>query len=343
MNEITTIGLDTAKSVFQVHGVDADNKVVLRRQLKRRQVLAFFRKLPPCLIGIEACSSSHHWSRELQALGHTVRLMPARYVKAYVKNQKNDAADAEAICEAVTRPNMRFVPTKTKEQQSILMLHRTRQLFVRQRTALINAIRAHLAEFGIVAGVGRNGVDALLEIISDGKDDRVPDVARDCLIALGAQLQGTKAQILVFDRRILAWHRSNATSRRLEAIPSVGPQIASALVATITDPKAFRSGRDMAAWIGLVPKQNSSGGKEKLGGVTKAGNRYLRTMLMIGALSVIKRARQLGYTNRPWLAALLARRPTKVAAIALANKVVRMVWAMMVRGEEYREPVALAA
>jgi len=343
MNEITTIGLDTAKSVFQVHGVDADNEVVLRRQLKRRQVLPFFRKLPPCLVGIEACSSSHHWSRELQALGHTVRLMPPKYVKAYVKNQKNDAADAEAICEAVTRPNMRFVPTKTKEQQSILMLHRTRQLFVRQRTALINAIRAHLAEFGIVAGVGRNGVDALLEIISDGKDDRVPDVARDCLGALGAQLQGTKAQILVFDRRILAWHRSNATSRRLEAIPSVGPQIASALVATITDPKAFRSGRDMAAWIGLVPKQNSSGGKEKLGGVTKAGNRYLRTMLMIGALSVIKRAKQLGYTNRPWLAALLARRPTKVAAIALANKVVRMAWAMMVRGEKYREPVALAA
>ncbi len=343
MNEITTIGLDTAKSVFQVHGVDADNEVVLRRQLKRRQVLPFFRKLPPCLVGIEACSSSHQWSRELQALGHTVRLMPPKYVKAYVKNQKNDAADAEAICEAVTRPNMRFVPTKTKEQQSILMLHRTRQLFVRQRTALINAIRAHLAEFGIVAGVGRNGVDALLEIISDGKDDRVPDVARDCLGALGAQLQRTKAQILVFDRRILAWHRSNATSRRLEAIPSVGPQIASALVATITDPKAFRSGRDMAAWIGLVPKQNSSGGKEKLGGVTKAGNRYLRTMLMIGALSVIKRAKQLGYTNRPWLAALLARRPTKVAAIALANKVVRMAWAMMVRGEKYREPVALAA
>jgi transposase len=343
MKDITTIGLDTAKSVFQVHGVNAEGETVVRRQLKRRQVLAYFRKLQPCLIGIEACSSSHHWSRELQALGHTVRLMPPKYVKAYVKSQKNDAADAEAICEAVTRPNMRFVPTKTEEQQSILMLHRTRQLFVRQRTALINAIRAHLAEFGIVAGIGRNGVEALLKAVADGNDNRVPDVARDCLVALGSQLEAVKVQILSFDRHILASHRANETSRRLESIPGVGPLIASALVATITDPKAFRSGRDMAAWIGLVPKQNSSGGKEKLGGVTKAGNRYLRTMLMIGALSVIKRAKQLGYSNRPWLSALLARRPTKVAAIALANKIVRMAWAMMARGEKYREPVGLAA
>ena len=330
MNDITTIGLDTAKSVFQVHGVDAHGEVVLRRKLKRRQVLAFFAKLPPCLVGIEACGASHYWSRELTKIGHTVRLIPPRYVKPYVKSQKNDATDAEAICEAVTRPNMRFVPTKTSEQQSILMLHRTRHLLVRQRTATINAIRSHLAEFGIVAGVGRNGVEALLKVIADEQDDRVPAVARDCLMALGAQLE-------------MATHRDNELSRRLEAIPGVGPCIATALIASIPDPRAFRSGRQMAAWIGLVPKQNSSGGKDRLGGITKTGDRYLRSLLMLGALSVIKRAQQLRYTRRPWLAQLMARRPVKVAAIALANKIIRMVWAMMVRGESYREPVALAA
>jgi transposase len=343
MKDITTIGLDTAKSVFQVHGVDASGETILRRQLKRRQVLAFFAKLPPCLVGIEACGASHYWSRELSKLGHTVRLIPPRYVKPYVKSQKNDATDAEAICEAVTRPNMRFVPTKTREQQAILMLHRTRHLLVRQHTSTINAIRSHLAEYGIVAGVGRNGVEALLKVIADEQDDRVPAVARDCLMALGAQLEMLKRQVLELDAKILVTHRSNELSRRLEAIPGVGPCIATALVASIPDPKAFRSGRQMAAWIGLVPKQNSSGGKDRLGGITKAGDRYLRSMLMLGALSVIKRAKQLGYTRRPWSAQLMARRPVKVAAIALANKIIRMVWAMMVRGENYREPVALAA
>ncbi len=343
MTEITTIGLDTAKSVFQVHGVDANGEAVVRRQLKRRQVLAYFAKLPPCLIGIEACSASHHWSRELAKLGHTVRLMPPRYVKPYVKSQKNDQTDAEAICEAVTRPNMRFVPTKTRDQQAILMLHRTRALLVRQRTATINAIRSHLAEFGIVAGVGRNGVEALLKVIADEQDERVPAVARDCLIALGRQLEMLRRQAAELDARIMACHRNNELSRRLEAIPGVGPRVATALVASIADPTSFRSGRQMAAWIGLVPKQNSSGGKDRLGGVTKAGDRYLRSLLMIGALSIIKRVQKLGYTHRPWLAQLMARRPAKVAAIALANKIVRMVWAMMVRGETYREPVALSA
>ena len=219
MQAVTTIGLDIAKSVFQVHGVDADGNVVLRRQLKRRYVLAFFQKLPPCLIGIEACASSHHWSRELQALGHTVRLMPPAYVKPYVKRQKNDAADAEAICEAVTRPNMRFVPTKTPEQQSCLTLHRTRHLFIRQQTAIINSIRAYLAEFGIVAPVGRNGVERLLEVVADAKDTRLPEIARACVAALGTQLLALKAQILAFDRRIMAWHRSNGTSKRLDESP----------------------------------------------------------------------------------------------------------------------------
>jgi transposase len=251
MQAITTIGLDIAKSVFQVHGVDAKGQLVIRRQLKRRYVLAFFQKLEPCLIGIEACATSHHWSRELQALGHAVRLMPPAYVRPYVKRQKNDATDAEAICEAVTRANMRFVETKTVEQQSCLVLHRTRHLFVRQQTSVINAIRAHFAEFGIVAPVGRNGVDQLLNIVADKKDKRIPEVARACLAALGAQLQALKAQILEFDRQIRAWHRSNETSKRLDEIPGVGPALATALVASIADPKAFRSGRDFSAWIGF--------------------------------------------------------------------------------------------
>jgi transposase len=343
MQTIATIGLDIAKSVFQVHGVDAAGRVVIRRQLKRRHVLAFFQKLRPCLIGIEACASSHHWSRELQALGHTVRLMPPAYVKPYVKRQKNDATDAEAICEAVARANMRFVPTKTPEQQSGLVLHRTRHLFVRQQTSVINVIRAHLAEFGIVAPIGRKGVAELLGVVADPSEKRVPEVARACLAALGAQLRVLKAQILEFDRMINAWHRSSETSKRLDEIPGVGPALATALVASVADPRAFRSGRDFSAWIGLVPKQHSSGGKDKLGSISKQGDRYLRSLFTAGALAVIRYAKIHGAKHRPWLAALLARRPTKVAAIALANKIARMVWAMMAKGERYKEPIALAA
>jgi transposase len=343
MQSIRTIGLDIAKSVFQVHGVDAEGNVLLRRQLKRGYVLAFFQKVPPCLVGIEACASSHHWSRELQALGHTVRLMPPAYVKPYVKRQKNDAADAEAICEAVTRANMRFVATKTPEQQSGLMLHRTRHLFIRQQTAVINAIRAHLAEFGIVAPVGRNGVEQLLGVVADSSDKRLPEVARTCVAVLGAQLRMLKTQILEFDRRIMAWHRSNETSQRLDKIPGVGPALATALVASVADPKAFRSARDFSAWIGLVPKQHSSGGKDRLGSISKQGDRYLRSLFTAGALAVIRYAKIHGTKHRPWLTSLLARRPTKVAAIALANKIARMAWAMMAKGEHYKEPVALAA
>ncbi len=343
MQSVSTIGLDIAKSVFQVHGVDEAGQVVIRRQLKRRHVLAFFQKLPPCLVGIEACASSHHWSRELQALGHAVRLMPPAYVKPYVKRQKNDSTDAEAICEAVTRPNMRFVPTKTVEQQSCLMLHRARHLFIRQQTAVINSIRAYLAEFGIIAPVGRRGVEQLLDVVADRADHRLPEIARACVAALGSQLRALKAQILEFDRRIIAWHRSSATSRRLDAIPGVGPALATALVASVADARAFRSGRDFSAWVGLVPKQNSSGGKDRLGSISKQGDRYLRSLFTAGALAVIRYARIHGTGHRPWLTGLLARRPAKVAAIALANKLARMAWAMMARGQRYTEPAALAA
>ena len=342
MNEVITIGVDLAKNVFQVHGVDAEGGVVVRRQLRRGQVLRFFKRQPPCLVGMEACATAHHWAREIETLGHQVRLMPPRYVKPYVKRNKNDMADAEAICEAVTRPTMRFVEIKTPDQQSVLMLHRTRHLFVRQRTMLINALRAHLAEFGIVAGVGRNGLERLLNVIEDNGDERVPPAARDCLLALRAQLEMVKHQILDADRRILAWHRASDISRRLDDIPGVGPLIATALVASVPDPHAFKSGRDLAAWIGLVPRQNSTGGKERLGHISKAGNRYLRMLLVVGALSVIRRARQTGYRRRPWLAKLLERRSTKIAAIALANKNARTAWAMMAHGTFYKEPASQA-
>ena len=342
MQAVTTIGFDIAKSVFQVHGIDAEGRGVIRQRLRRSRVLGFFKKLSPCVVGMEACASSHYWSRELQALGHTVQLMPPAYVKPYLKRQKNDAADAEAICEAVQRPSMRFVPTKTPDQQACLMLHRTRHLFIRQQTALINAIRAHLAEFGIVAPVGRNGVEELLDVVADPDDGRVPEIARECLEALGSQLRRLKRQILTFDQRINAWHRSSETSRRLDELPGVGPALATALVASIPDPKVFRSGRDFSAWVGLVPKQNSSGGRERLGNITKQGDRYLRSLFCAGALAVIRYAKIHGTKHRPWLAKLLERRPTKVAAIALANKIARMAWAMMAKGERYREPVALA-
>jgi transposase len=268
--------------------------------------------------------------------------MPPAYVKPYVKRQKNDAADAEAICEAVTRANMRFVETKTPEQQACLMLHRTRHLFIRQQTSVINAIRAHMAEFGIVARVGRTGVAELLEVAADPTDRRLPEVARTCVAALGVQLRMLKAQILEFDRRIGAWHRSNQTSKRLDQIPGVGPALATALVASVPDPKAFRSGRNFSAWIGLVPKQHSSGGKDRLGSISKQGDRYLRGLFTAGALAVIRYAKIHGTEHRPWLTALLARRPTKVAAIALANKLARMAWAVMAKGERYKEPAALA-
>ena len=336
--QVSTIGIDLAKNVFQVHGVDTAGKVALTKKLRRSQVLALFETLPPCLIGIEACATAHHWARELKALGHDVRLMPASYVKAYVKRGKNDAADAAAICEAVTRPSMRFVPIKCVEQQAALMLHRARDLLIRQRTQLINALRAHLAELGMVAATGRDGVKKLLAIVAGETEERLPGPMRAALQALIAQLEALQQQIGKLECQLHAQHRASEASRRLEAIPGIGVIGATAIAATVTDPRAFKSGREFAAWIGLVPRQNSSGGKERLGSISKQGDRYLRRLLVVGATAVIRHARA-HPAKHAWLMQLLARRPAKVAAVALANKMARIAWAVLARGEVYRAPV----
>jgi len=336
--QISTIGLDIAKNVFQVHGIDANETVVVRKRLRRSQVLAFFKALPPCLIGMEACATAHYWARELTKLGHRVRLMPAKDVKAYVKRNKNDAADAEAICEAVRRPTMRFVQVKSAEQQGQLMQHRTRDLLMRQRTQSINALRAHLAELGIVAAQGDKGVKELLSIVADEKDARLPIDARASVIVLAAQLQAVQTLIGSIEKRIKTQHRSNEASKRLETIPGIGVIGASAIAATVADPTVFRSGRNFAAWIGLVPRQDSTGGKQKLGPISKQGDRYLRRILVVGAHSVLRRAKQ-NPEKYLWLTQLLARRPFKVVAVALANKMARMAWALLAHGGTYRAHV----
>lgn len=334
MTKVITIGLDLGKNVFQVHGVDASGEAVLRRRLRRSEVLRFFSKLEPATIGIEACATAHHWARALGALGHTVRLMPARYVKAYVKRQKNDASDAAAICEAVTRPTMHFVPVKTVEQQAALMLHRARDLLIRQRTMLVNAVRGHLAELGLVGARGAKALGELLALIESAE---MPAVAQAALRPLVAQLNACEAQIAALDEAIRAWHQNNEVSRRLATVPGIGPLTASAIAASVADAGAFASARQFAAWLGLVPQQNTTGGKPRLGRISRQGNAYIRRLLIIGAQSVLRWTRPTRPT--PWLLALLARRPRKVVAVALANKMARIAWALMARGERYRHRI----
>ncbi|MEN8915874.1 MULTISPECIES: IS110 family transposase [Erythrobacteraceae] len=336
--EIVTAGLDLAKNVFQVHAIGSDGEILVRRKLRRAEVIRFFSDLPPCLVGMEACASAHHWARELMALGHEVRLMPPAYVKPYVKRGKTDAADAEAICEAVTRPTMRFVAVKTVEQQAVLMLHKTRDLLVRQRTMLINALRGHLAEYGIVTSLGAGGVSAALKALHE-EQDQLPVHARSALHGIAAQFRALSSEIDRLEAQILAWHRNDETSRRLATIPGIGPITASAIAAAVPDASLFRSGRQFAAWLGLTPRPHSSGGKERLGGITKQGDGYLRRLLVVGATAVMRMARK-DASRQPWMAKLLERKPTKIATVALANKTARIAWAVMTRKEVYAAPAA---
>lgn len=339
MTEITRIGLDLAKSVFQVHAVNAQEQVVLRRSLRRAQVLSWFAKLPPCLIGMEARGTANHWARELTALGHTVRLIPPAYAKPYVRRNKNDAADAAAICEAVSRPSMRFVPVKTVEQQADTVTHKARQLLVKQRTMTQNALRGLMAEFGVIVPQGPQHIGKLLAILSDPEDRTVPAAARTALNTMAETLATLEKQIDALDKEIKIRARTNPTARRLDTIPGFGPVLASAMAAIVTDPRHYNSGRDFAAALGLVPRQDGTGGKVKLGPISKRGNGYLRRLLVNGATAVMngKNARQ-----DPWRAKLLESKPKKLAAVALANKMARIAWAVMTRQEDFR-PRAVAA
>jgi transposase len=336
---IVTIGLDLAKNVFQVHGVDENGRAVLRRQVRRADVATFFQSLPPCLVGMEACGSAHHWGRLIAAAGHDVRLISPTRVKAYVqRGKKNDANDAAAIAEAITRPHMTFVPIKSEAQQGVLMLHRSRDLLVRQRTMLINALRAHLAEFGIVAARGRGKVKDLI----DGLDDaEIPELARVALRQIAEQIDTADGHIDALEAQIVAWHKTDEASRNLATIPGIGPITASALAASVADPSAFDSGRKLAAWLGLVPRQNSTGGKNRLGSITKAGDKYLRRLLVLGATSVIRYARGKAPGEAEWLKGLLERKSARLASVALANKMARIAWSVLTRGEVYRETYPL--
>ena len=346
MTRPITIGLDLAKSVFQIHGVDADGGVTIKRQLKRKDVIGYFAALPPCLIGMEACGTGHYWARELRKLGHCAKLLPPKDVKAYVRRGKTDAADAEAICEAVTRPRHKEVPVKTVDQQCALMLHRTRELLLTQRTRTTNAIRAHMAELGLIAPVGHDGMVSLLAIIVDAENTALPMLARLALVPLAAALAEIEASIDKLDAVIVAGHKNNATSRRLEAVPGVGPLTASAFTATVGNPRAFKSGRAFASSLGLTPRISGTGGKTTLGPITKQGDKYLRRLLYIGAVAKLSAVRRSPVKADPWLVGLLARLPFKQAAIALANKTARIIWALLARGGTYvarHQPVVQAA
>jgi transposase len=340
---VIAIGLDLAKSVFQVHGVDASAHAILRRRLGRGDLLPFFAKQPSCVIGMEACSSAHYWARELTRLGHEVRLIPPQYVKPYVKRNKTDAADAEAICEAVGKPNMRFVPIKSVEQQSILALHRVRALLVRQRTSAVNAMRGLLSEFGVVAAKGIRRVEELRQRMSRMEPALLPDEAHEALDVLFSHLDGLQERVEKVEARILAWYKESEASRRLASAPGVGPLTATAIVAAVGDGRQFKSARHFAAWLGLTPRIQASGGKEHIGRISKGGDRYLRTMLIHGARAVVGTAFRKDVRPRPWLTELLRRRPVNVVATAVAHKTARSLWAMLTRAELYRAPAVAAA
>jgi len=333
VNQIIRIGMDTSKHFFQLHGVDAAERPVLRRKLRRHQVLAFLAKLPPTVIGMEACGAAHYWARELRKLGHEVKLMAPQHVKAYVKRNKNDGRDAEGLCEAMSRPTMQFVPVKTEEQQAALMLAGVRQQLITRRTQLSNAIRGYAAEFGLTVAKGLDKIELLLAQVA--QDETVPEIARELFAFHGKDYARLQIDLKAIEVKLMAWHRADATSRRLAQIPGIGPIGATALVMKVPDPRLFRSGRHFAAWIGLTPKDHSTAGKTRLGKITRAGDEMLRSVLVAGATAVIQQARRGRGRPSPWLVALLARKPPKLAAVALANKIARIVWKLMTTGESY--------
>lgn len=341
MKQISRIGMDTSKRVFQLHGVDASEQVVIRKTLRRREVEAFFAELPPTVIGMEACGGAHHWARVLQGLGHAVKLLPPQYVKPYVKRGKNDAVDAEAVCEAMSRPTMRFVPVKTAEQQAAQMLASSRDRLVRRRTRLSNAIRGHAAEFGLVTAKGVDKIEPLLARLQT--EATLPDLARVLFASLAKEYAQVQAELTKMEARLMAWHRKNEASRRLAQVPGIGPIGATLLVLKAPDPHSFPSGRHFAAWIGLTPRDHSTAGKTRLGVITRAGDEALRSVLVVGATAVIQQVRRGRGSPSPWLVGLLKRKEPKEAAVALANKMARIAWKLMVSGQAYDPRHAVAA
>jgi len=341
VSEIIRIGMDTSKYIFVLHGVDAEERTVLRKRLSRKAMLEFFAKLPPTLVAIEACGASHYWARELAKLGHEVRQIAPQLVKPYVARNKNDGRDAEGLCEAVSRPRMRFVPTKTAEQQAAVMLLGVREQLVTRRTQLANAIRGHATEFGLIAAQGLDKLASLLERIA--QDEGLPELARGLFTMLGRQYEQVQVELKAIEAKLMAWHRADATCRRLAEIPGIGPVTAAALVMKAPDPHAFRSGRLFAAWLGLTPKDHSTAGKTRLGTITRAGDETLRSLLVVGATSVVKLAKGPKQRGPRWLIELLKRKSPKLAAVALANKMARIAWKLMTTGESYRARIDAAA